>query len=48
MNARPKVTPASALRLAESVPETPENFPILRELRKALETLVKIADEVKA
>lgn len=43
-----KVTPASVLRLAESVPETAENFPILRELKKALETLVKITDEVKA
>lgn len=42
------VTPASALRLAQAVPETPENFPILRELLRSLKDLVALADEVKA
>lgn len=38
------VTPAAVLRLAESVPETSENFPILRELIHALKDLVAIAE----
>lgn len=47
--ARPKPpTAAGMLRLVEAIPETPENFPILRELQKSLEILVKIADEVTA
>jgi len=37
-------TPLSVLRLAESVPETAENFQIIRELKKALEVLVNIAE----
>ena len=40
-------TPLSVLRLAESVPETAENFQIIRELKKALEVLVKIAEVAK-
>lgn len=40
-------TPLSVLRQAESVPETPENFQILRELKKALEVLVQIAEVAK-
>lgn len=39
-----KTTPAAALRLAESVPETPENYPVLRELIHALKDLVAIAE----
>lgn len=41
------ITPAAVLRLAESVPETPENYPILRELIHALKDLVSIAEAVK-
>lgn len=40
-------TPLSVLRLAESVPETAENYPVLRELKKALEVLVNIAEAAK-
>lgn len=40
-------TPAAALQLAQGVDETPENFRILRELIKALEDLVVIANRVK-
>lgn len=40
-------TPATVLRLAQAVPETPENFPIVRELVAALKDLVAIADRVK-
>lgn len=35
-----KTTPAAVLRLAQAVPETPENFPIVRELIAALQELV--------
>lgn len=41
------VTPAAVLRLAESVPETPDNYPILRELIHALKDLVSIAAAAK-
>ena len=41
------VTPASVLRLAESVPETAENYPILRELVKALQDLVALTEPAK-
>lgn len=37
-------TPAAVLRLAQAVPETPENYPILRELIAALQDLVAIAE----
>jgi hypothetical protein len=37
-------TPAAVLRLAQAVPETPESFLIVRELIKALEDLVAIAN----
>jgi hypothetical protein len=40
-------TPAAVLRLAQAVPETPENFPVLRELVAALKDLVAIADRAK-
>jgi hypothetical protein len=40
-------TPAAVLRLAQAVPETPENFPVLRELVAALKDLVAIADSGK-
>ena len=42
-----KNSPAQVLRLAEAVPETPENFPILRELKHALKDLVLIAEAGK-
>lgn len=38
------VTPAGLLRMAEAVPETPENYPIVRELVHALKDLVALAD----
>lgn len=38
------VTPAKILRMAEAVPETSENYPILRELVHALKDLVALAD----
>ena len=37
-------SPSSVLRLAESVPESPENYRILRELKAALKELVTIAE----
>jgi len=40
-------TPSSVLRQAESVPETPENFQILRELIQALKDLAAIAEAAK-
>lgn len=40
-------TPASVLRLAESVPETPENYPIIRELIHALKDLVELTKDTK-
>ena len=40
-------TPLSVLRLAESVPESAENFQILRELKKSLQDLVNIAEAAK-
>jgi hypothetical protein len=40
-------TPAAVLRLAQAVPETPENFPVLRELVAALKDLVAIANGPK-
>ena len=39
------ITAAAVLRMAQAVPETPENFPILRELVAALKDLVIIADK---
>ena len=41
------VTPAAVLRLAQAVPETPENFPVLRELIHALKDLVEITKDTK-
>lgn len=41
------VTPAAALRLAQAVPETPENYPIIRELIHALKDLVEITKDAK-
>jgi hypothetical protein len=38
-----KTTPAAVLRLAQAIPETAENFPILRELIATLQELVAIA-----
>lgn len=38
-------TPATALRLAQAVPETAENFPVLRELIHALKDLVALTDK---
>jgi len=40
-------TPLSVLRLAESVPETAENYPVLRELKKALADLVTLDGAAK-
>ncbi len=37
-------TPAAALRLAQAVPETTENFPVLRELIHALKDLVALTE----
>lgn len=42
------VTPAAVLRLAQAVPETAENFPVLRELVAALKELVLFADAKEA
>jgi len=41
------VTPAAVLRLAQAVPETPENYPIIRELIHALKDLVEITKDTK-
>lgn len=38
-------TPAAALRLAQAVPETTENFAIIRELIHALKDLVALTDK---
>lgn len=35
---------AEALRLAQAVPETTENYPVLRELLHALRDLVALAE----
>ncbi len=37
-------TPAAVLRLAQAIPETSENFPIVRELIAALKDLVTITE----
>jgi len=37
-------TPLSALRLAQAVPESAENYIVLRKLIHALQDLVKIAE----
>lgn len=37
------ITPAGILRLVEAIPETADNFPILRELLHAAKDLVAIA-----
>ncbi len=37
-------TPASVLRIAEAIPETTENYPVLRELLHALKDLVALAE----
>jgi hypothetical protein len=42
-----KQTPQQVLRLAESVPESAENYTILRELKHALKDLVLIAEAGK-
>lgn len=42
-----EVTPATVLRLAQAVPETAENFPVLRELIHALKDLVELAKDTK-
>jgi len=42
-----KASPQQVLRLAESVPESAENYTILRELRAALKDLVLIAEASK-
>ena len=39
-----KASPLTALRLAQAVPETAENYPVLRELVAALKDLVLIAE----
>lgn len=39
-------TPAAVLRLAQAVPETAENYPVLRELVAALKDLVAIAERI--
>jgi hypothetical protein len=41
------ITPAGVLRLAQAVPETPENFPVLRELIHALKDLVELTKDTK-
>ena len=38
-------TPAAVLRLAQAIPETSENFHILRELTAALKDLVTYAEK---
>lgn len=40
-------TPATVLRLAQGIPETTENFPVLRELIHALKDLVALAEKDK-
>ena len=42
-----KQTPQQVLRLAESLPESAENYQILRELKRALGDLVLIAEAGK-
>jgi len=42
------INPAAVLRLAQAVPENPENYIILRELVHALKDLVTIADKKDA
>lgn len=42
-----KQSPAQALQLAEAVPESPENYRILRELKAALRDLATIAEVAK-
>ncbi len=39
------ITPASVLRIAEAIPETAENYPILRDLKSAPQKLVTLAKE---
>jgi len=39
------MNPAAVLRLAQAVPENPENYIVLRELIHALKDLVTIADK---
>jgi len=39
--------PAAVLRLAQAVPENPENYIVLRELIHALKDLVTISNETK-
>lgn len=39
-----KQSPAQVLQLAEAVPENPENYRVLRELKAALRDLVKFAE----
>lgn len=38
-------TPAGCLRMAEAIPETAENFPMVRELINSLKDLVKISNQ---
>lgn len=42
-----KQSPAQVLQLAEAVPESAENYRILRELKSALKDLVTIAEAAK-
>ena len=42
-----KTSPATALQLAEAVPENPDNYRVLRELKAALKDLVIIAGAAK-
>jgi len=41
------LNPAAVLRLAQAVPETADNYPVLRELITALKDLVTISNEAK-
>ena len=41
------INPAAVLRLAQAVPETADNYPVLRELVTALKDLVTISNETK-
>jgi hypothetical protein len=41
------INPAAVLRLAQAVPESAENYRILRELKDALKDLVTISNETK-
>lgn len=40
-------TPATVLRMAEAIPETPETYLMIRELIGALKDLVTIANQTE-